>query len=266
MNRIKTYDQFLNESKSNDLIDSILSAIEPNILKMIKDVEHYYINEMKREFSKLDAESTRLDITLNLLKSLEKYTLPTDTLTDINTSRGRNGTMKINAGVLREDKGYRLETDVIIASGQIQVRHYRYITKTNLPVTGRSERSKAYSARIKKLSKLEKLNTEVIRKKERIERLTVDLQRNSKLTDEDVWQEVQNKDDDFVIYTWAGVVKNGADKNYDFDESKFDKAQLDRKLQLIKSWKYFNVESKEESIVSNNKEIIKLNKKIEKEL
>jgi hypothetical protein len=244
----------------------MLTSIEPDILKMIKDVEYYYINTMKREFSKLDAESTRLDITYNLIRSLEKYTLPTDTLTDINTSRGRSGAIKISAGVLRKDKGYRLETDVIIAGGQIQVMHYRYITKTNLPVTGRSEMSKAYSARIKKLSKLEKFNKEVIRLQGRIEKLTADLQKNSKLTDADVWQEVQDKDDDFVIYTWDGVVKNGADKNYDFDESKFDKAQLDRKLGLIKGWKYFNVESKEQSIASSNKEIIKLNKKIEKEL
>jgi len=265
MKQIISYNQFLNESKSNKFIDSILSAIEPNILKMINDVEHYYVNELKRSFSKLDAESTRLDITYNLIRSLEKYTLPTDTLIDINTTRGRNGTVKISANVQRDDKSHKISTDVIVAGGFIQVNHYRYITKTTLPKTGMSEMTKIYLAKIKKLSKLDKLNKEVNRLQVRVDKFTADLLINTKMTDTAIWKDLLSSGE-YKEYTWKEVVGNGADKNYDFDESLFDTKQLERKNSVIANWKYFKIESKEDNIARTNKEIIKLQGKIEKEL
>ena len=110
----------------------------------------------------------RLSLVIDLMKALQNYILPTDNLTGFNWYGGPKG-IEISAGIEREGTRYLFVTEAITAGGyNIQRFHYRYIVKSKMPrVFG--DLASEYVVEQKRLNKVEKLEEEINRLKERLE-------------------------------------------------------------------------------------------------
>lgn len=271
---IKNYADWLNENESvneamnNPLMDSILSSLENTIQGMLSAIEKYFL-EKEMSFTAYDRELARLNLIFDMLKSIESYTLPTDTLVSINPRTSGKGNIEISARIQRDDTTYYLETEAILAGGyNIQTLHYRYITKTDLPKTGRNEISQSYAAEIKKMSKLEKLNNDLKRLEEKIKQNEEKAAFAKTLSDEEVLKRYRSGENPSRIKvpedpTWEEIVKRGADANYDHDRSKYEKQREEYRKSNIDFWRSQNIKWPEQDIASALKEIAKLKKKIE---
>ena len=266
MNKFKTYGQFINESNQNNIVNVILDSLKPTIVEMVAATEKWFVETFKQEFTKYDRESARLNLIYDMVKSIEMYTLPTDSLITLNVRKSAKGNIEISSQIQREGTTYSFMTEAIYAGGHnIQRLHYRYIVKTNIPKTGASEISKEYSEKIKKMSKLEKLNQEIQSYEVRIKRATEDAETNSKLTDAEIIQSIKDnsKDSWYEWPTWDEIVSRDAAKNYNNDESFYNSERDNGIAKRIASWKQMNIEWKRKSIVDYQKTLKKLQAKLD---
>ena len=265
MANIKSYNQFINESKENDIMNVILNSLEQTITEMAAEIEAWFREKFpKNNITKYDRESWRITLTRDMVKAVEKYTLPSDTLVDIQSNKGNKGNIEIIAKIQRDGEVYDFRTEAIYAGGNnIQVLHYRYITKTRLPKTGISTLTKEYDAKYKKLSKLEKLNTELKRYQDRITKAKEDIVINSKMNDDEIIQALRGDDNWYEWPTWAEIVKRDAAKNYNNDEAYYNQQMEASFAKKIEDWKYYGITRKERTIEIASKEIVKLQKKID---
>lgn len=264
MNKIKTYDQFLNESKQSNIVNVILDTLEPTIVEMLAATEKWFVETFKQEFTKYDRENARLNLIYDMVKSIEMYTQPTDSLITLNVRKSAKGNIEISSQIQRDQDVYNFTTEAIYAGGHnIQRLHYRYIVKTNIPKTGASVITKEYSEKIKKMSKLEKLNNEIQNFELMIKKTTEDADKNSKLNDAEIIQVLKDKNDWYEWPTWAEIIKRDAAKNYNNDEAYYNQQSKDSTAQKIESWKRINIEWKRKSIVDYNKTLKKLQAKLD---
>lgn len=266
MSKIKSYDRFLNESNSTNIVDIILEALEPTIITMLSQAETAYVKQFGREFSKYDREITRLTLIYDMVKSIESYTMPSDLLLSINASGSPKGNIQITAQIQRNEITYDFSTEVIYAGGyNVQRLHYRYITKTSIPKTNSKAVTQEYNEKIKKMSKLEKLNQEIQSYEIKIKRATEDAETNSKLTDVEIIQVIKDnpKDSWYEWPTWNEIVKRDAAKNYNNDEVFYNSERDNGIAKRIASWKGMNIEWKRKSIVDYQKTIKKLQTKLD---
>ena len=264
MKNLKSYEQFLNESKQDNIVNVILDALEPTILEMVNETEAWYEAKFKRDFTDFDRQMTRLNLIFDMVKAVENYTQPTDSLLSINVITSVKGNIEITAQIQRGVDTYSFSTEAIYAGGHnIQRLHYRYITRTNIPKTGASTISKEYSDKIKRMSKAEKLNAEIKQYEARVAKAQEDLAINSKLTDDEIVQTLKDSKDWYEWPTWAEIVKRDAAKNYNNDEAYYNQEMEGGIADSIKSWKRTNITWKEQSVVAWTKEITKLQNKLE---
>jgi len=266
MYKVKSFFQFLNESSHSNIIDVILDALEPTILEMIAATEKWFLENFKQEFTEYHRENTRLNLIFDMVKAIEKYTLPTDALVSINVRRSPKGNIEISSQIERDGKIYNFSTEVIYAGGHnIQRLHYRYITKTNIPKTGTNTRSKEYSEKIKRMSKAEKLNNEINGYETRIKNALDRAEVNSKLNDEEIIQAIKDnpKDDWYEWPTWEELVKRDAAKNYNNDKQFYYQEMEKNKARKIEFWKEMNVYSQKKQAENWSKEVIKLRAKLD---
>ena len=195
----------------------------------------------------------------DMVKSIEMYTLPTDSLLSMNVRKSVKGNIQIDAQIQRGENTYSFQTEAIYAGGHnIQRLHYRYIVKTSIPKTGASEISKEYSEKIKKMSKLEKLNKEIESYQVRIERTKEKIEVNSKLNDDEILNVLNSKEDSYKWPTWSEIVKRGANVNYDNDENVFNQKRKESIQSRIKLWKDMNIDSQKRYLIDYQKTINKL--------
>lgn len=259
MNKFKTYGQFLNESNQENIVNVILDALEPTLVEMLAATEKWFVETFKQEYTKYDREYDRINLTYDMIKSIEMYTLPTDSLLSMNVRKSVKGNIQIDAQIQRGETTYSFATEAIYAGGHnIQRLHYRYIVKTSLPKTGANEIAKEYAEKIKKMSKLEKLNKEINNYELRIEKQKAELEVNSKLTDTELKLKAK---DSYEWPTWEEIVKRDAAKNYNNDEAYYYQEQERNIQRQIDSWKQINVISKQQWLVSVTKELKKLQAK-----
>jgi hypothetical protein len=266
MNKIKTYSQFINESKQNNIINVILDALEPTIIEMVASTEKWFIETFKQEFTKYDREIARINLIYDMVKSIESYTMPSDVLISLNVSKSVKGNIEINSQIQREGITYSFLTEAIYAGGHnIQRLHYRYIVKTNLPKTGATEITKEYSEKIKKMSKLEKLNKEIQDYELRFKRATEEAEANSKLSDTEIIQTIKNnsKESWYEWPSWEEIVKRDAAKNYNNSEEYYNQQMQDGIAKRIESWKSMNIDWKKRSAADYQKTIKKLQTKLD---
>jgi len=254
------------EAKSA-LVDTILDKLKPDIDKMVSTIEAVY-KKQKLTFTEFDRELTRLNVVFDMLKSIEKYTLPTDKLVKITSSVARNGSMKISSTINRDGNDYYLSTDAILAGGyNIQRLHYRYLTNTSLPKTNNNTVTSEYQDKIKKMSKAEKLNMEIKNWEERMKKNADHIEWASKLSDDEIYQRIKDgdnasKDKLADDPSWEEIVKRGAAKNYNNDKDYYYSEMEKYKQSSIEFWKTKNIKWKQQDNVTGEKELVKLNKKL----
>jgi hypothetical protein len=250
------------ESKSGNIIEDLLEKLKKHISDLLEKYEKSFEKLFERKMTDYDKEYAKLMITTDMIKSIEKYTQPTDELVSVEATTSKKGNLEIFAKIKRDDKVYQLNTEVIVASGEIQRAHYRYLTKTNLPKTGNTEITKQFTEKIKRLSKIEKIENDISNYEKRIKKEQDNLEENSKKSDEEILDIIrQNEYSYFMDITWDEIVKRGADKNYN-GKSDFEQKQKEAIKSQFDSWKTMNIKSKIEYIKTLQKEIDKLKSKL----
>jgi predicted DNA-binding protein YlxM (UPF0122 family) len=252
------------ESSSGNIIEDLLEKLKKHISDLLKRYEESFEKTFEIKMSEYDKEIAKWMITGDMVESIEKYTQPTDELVSVEATTSRKGNLEIFAKIKRGDEVYQLNTEVIVASGVVQRAHYRYLTKTNLPKTGNKEFTSKIAEKIKRLTKGQKIENDILNFEKRIKKEEESLEENLKKSDEEILDILRREEHgSFMKITWDEIVRRGADKNYD-GKSDFEQKQKESIKRLFDSWKNLNIKSKIEHIKSLRKEINKLNTKLEK--
>lgn len=265
MKRILDFSDFIFESysTSSPILNNILEALEKDILELLSKYEASFLKMAERPMSEYDKEMARLTIIYDMVKAIEQYTESSDKLVSINSYTSPKGNLEISAKIQRDEEVYNFLTEVIYAGGHnIQRLHYRYITKTNLPKTGNKTVTSAYAEKIKKLSKVEKLNNELLSLEKRLERDSSELAINKSKTEEVIWKEIKAEKDYYEWPTWEEIIDRGVDKNYDYSQEKFENQKKEDEKRMLDFWKTKNIKWKEDYIKTTEVNIRKLKKKI----
>lgn len=210
----------------NQVVNAVLSQLNDKIEEMVaKIVARQNVELAKRNQNPLTSRSIefiKIGLIYDLVKSIENYTMVSDSLKSINYAT-ISGTIEINAKIERDGIEYRFVTDVIEAGGyNIQCFHYRYITKTNLPKTGNSEITESIKSEIKKMTKIEKLEKDIKQYIKNLESYKNDVSKLEAMTIEEI-----SATDFWVNKTWNEMIEKGADANFDHDENKFNERKIE---------------------------------------
>lgn len=235
------YDQFLLESNKDNLINIILQSLEQTLTSMVERIESAAIAKGEKRFSNWQKEMTKLSLTYDLIKSIETYTIPSDTLISFNSYTSVKGNIEISAKITRGEDTFYLNTEAIYAGGyNIQKLHYRYITKTNLPRTKSDSITKIYAEKIKKMTKLQKLNSEIEQNMKSIVLDDEKILKNSSLTDAQIL-EILIKDDRYstLTKTWDEIPPTAPAKEW--GKEKWEEHQKEYIASSIDHWKTVNI-------------------------
>jgi hypothetical protein len=274
MKAVKLFEQFVNESQGSQFSHAVLTALEPTIIEMVENIkahiiEQYAKRDQQYAISEYEAQMIRLGLIVDMLKSFEKYTEPTDKLIEIQATVARKG-ISINAVIERDGQQYMYYTEAIGAGGyNIQAYHYRYLTKTKLPnAKVKGTLADEYAQQLKKLSKAEKINADIKMAEKRIEMHEEQIQSALGFTDEEIYAKYLAGDNVvgskmYDMPDWKEIVKRGADKNYDYDEAKYNQSKAEYIANTIAFWKRKNITWKQDTIKSSHAEIKKLTAKLQ---
>jgi hypothetical protein len=180
---------------------------------------------------------------IDLMKALQNYILPTDTLTGFNWYGGPKG-IEISAGIEREGTRYLFVTEAITAGGyNIQRFHYRYIVKSKMPrVFG--DLASEYVVEQKRLNKVEKLENEINGLKERLEERQNDFNTYSSMNREELIGAMKES-----MYAWR----------YNHWMESGDEKFLEESIKSMKDW---HIEWPKRDIKNLTKQIGKLEVKL----
>jgi len=273
MKSVKLFEQFVNESKDSQFSHTVLSALEPTILEMVESIKKWIVESYNKKgidykITEFEAEMIRLGLIVDMLKSFEKYTEPTDKLIKIQATQGGKG-IEITATIERDGVEYSYYTEAISAGGyNIQSFHYRYLTKTKLPNAKiKGTLATQYAERVKRLSKAEKLNNEIKALEARIEDNNQRIQSSLGLTDEEILADYYENGNGvgkpYAWPTWQQIIKNGAAKNYNNDEAYYYQQKAESEASSVNFWKKKNIEWPQQNNRILEKEILKARKKLE---
>lgn len=273
MKTVKLFEQFVNESQGSQFSHAVLTALEPTILEMVETIKKQIVEDYAKKgitytVNSYEEKMLQLGLIIDMLKSFEKYTEPTDKLIKLQASGGRKG-IEIYAVVERDGQEYDYFTEAISAGGyNIQSFHYRYLTKTKLP-NGKVKGTLAdeYAQKLKSLTKAEKLNASIKHWEERIEANNQHIAKSLAFTDEEILAAYYAGDNvtgkPYKWPTWNDLVKSGAAKNYNNDEAYFNKQKAESEAGNIEFWKRKNIGWKQQDNTTGEKEIKKLTIKLD---
>ena len=94
---------------------------------------------------------------VDLVKSIVSYTIDSDEVKEFTSSYSRKGNFEIYGVVLRDGVDNHFRTEVIIADGMVNRRHYRYITKTSLDRVNKMEEVIKIKESIKSRNKVQRI-------------------------------------------------------------------------------------------------------------
>jgi hypothetical protein len=249
--------------EEGNIVNVILNKLEPTIFEMVSQTEAWFEEKFKQDFTDFDREMARLNLTFDMVKAIETYTNPSDTLLSIDVNTSIKNNIEITAQIERDGVTYNFSTEAIYAGGyNIQRLHYRYITRTNIPKTGSSTISKEYSEKIKRMNRIERINKDIKQYETRVAKAQAELAHDSKLTDDEIIQTLKDKKDWYEWPTWKEIVKRGAAKNYNNDEAYYNQEMQDSLASSIESWKRIHITWTKQSIIAWTKEIAKLQDKL----
>ena len=105
----------LNEGETkNPLIKRLLTELKPLIADIIEDTKQRYKKDDK-VFSEYDAYYTEITLKYDMVKALEKYTQPTDKMSNVVVKNSSKGSFQINCIIERDGNKYPFNTEVIYA-------------------------------------------------------------------------------------------------------------------------------------------------------
>ena len=149
----------------NTLIKTL--AKESKIINSVKEQTFYAVIKIVDQIIKAEKEndssmtyerqckmeaSLKVDVTINLIKSVANYLVDSDSIEVIKTNVNKMG-VEVIASVIRDGKTFSFETEMIFAGGyNIQRLHVRYIVKTELAKKGLG--TKAVEQRVSKIERL----------------------------------------------------------------------------------------------------------------
>lgn len=177
----------LNEGETkNPLIKRLLVELKPLIADIIENTKQRYQKEDK-VFSEYDAYYIEITLKFDMVKALEKYTQPTDKMSEIRVRNSSKGSFQISCIIERDGVNYPFNTEVIYAGGyNIQKLHFRYLTKTSLPYTGQTAETQKLKAELAKLSKGERLKKDIEMYQKNINYHQNIVDTNSKMSDKEI--------------------------------------------------------------------------------
>lgn len=262
---INRYSDFLFEQTgSKTFKDQILEALEPTILQICERmkrnmIEAYAKKGIDYKWSAFDEEMTRLMVIIDLLKSFQKYTKPTDALVSVVPSEGAKG-IEINAKIERDGQTYDYYTYAIYAGGyNIQREHLRYLTKTKLPSVN-SDLSSQYINRVKSLKKAEKIQEQIKEEQARINYFAKRVNDLGSLTDEQ-WAEKLKSQHHWAwnITPWKDVDKK---HNFNNSEDEYNAFNLENQMEQIRRERVY-ISREVDLLKSAHKRMEKLEAKLE---
>jgi hypothetical protein len=178
---------------THKIANQILNLMDSRINEMVEEIIKHEVEqhlETGRIYvhSQFAIESIRLSLIIDLLKSVEKYTLSTDVLKALSSDISNKGCFIITATIERDGVDYRYSTHVIIAGGyNIQRMHYRYITTTNLPrIYSNFEMVNAYKAELKRMTTRERMMNEILAFQVRIAETEAKIANEEKVSDYEI--------------------------------------------------------------------------------
>lgn len=255
---MKTYKEF---TLSENIIGKILTSLESTIEKLVEEYNKINIKDIDKELTNHQKEMIRLYIVFDLVKSIEKYTLPTDTLIKLSSEYSNKGNLTITSKIKRDSVEYSLSTEVIYAGGyNIQKLHYRYITKTNLPQTNRSEITNIINGEIKKMNKVEKIQNDIDILENRIKNNLIKIESNSKMSDDEIYH-ILITDNKTLGITWEEIGDDAPIKQ-NSNKEEFIKNQKEYIVREINNWKIKNIEWLRNNNDINKESINKLQVKL----
>lgn len=254
-----------NQSK-NPLINRLLTELKPLIADIIENTKQRYKKE-DRVFSDYDAYFTEVVLKYDMVKALEKYTQPTDKMSQVEVKNSNKGSLQIKCIIERDGQKYPFNTEVIYAGGyNIQKLHFRYLTKTTLPYTGQSIETQKLKAELAKLSKGERLQKEIEQNERVIKYQQNVIDTNSKFNDKEILVKIYAGDNvtgkPYKWPTWKELSDMGK-KNYDNDEKYFNQKRDEDEKRSIEFWKTKNLKWPENTIQTAKQNIVKAQKKLD---
>lgn len=128
------------------LIDSVVEQSAPYVAECVESfiVWHSETNDklaakgknQMPDLTERDLENYGADIKIAMIKALGNYTLATDVLKSVNFSWANYKGVSISLKLERDGNIESIRTESIIAEGEVQRRHVRYIVHTNLKKLG----------------------------------------------------------------------------------------------------------------------------------
>ena len=159
----------LRESRGS-ITDKLIELVDPTVKEMVEKAKSVALQKGER-FSKFDEQYYYWMLLMDMVRSFETYTMPTDTLKSFKIRGSVKGSLTIQAVIERDGVEYPLNTEVIYAGGvNIQRLHYRYLTKTKLPKQPSTPEADAIKAKLKGMTKLQKYQEEIAQFEDRIKK------------------------------------------------------------------------------------------------
>lgn len=117
---------------STSAYNTLLTVFEPTLNDIIEKEEKEAIKDNRPSLSDFAKDSIRFGYMFKIVTSLAKYLKDTDEVEVLRFYTGNKG-FEVSAVVTRNDKKFAFNTTTIIAMGEVQKMHVRYLIDTNLP-------------------------------------------------------------------------------------------------------------------------------------
>jgi len=169
----------------NKNLNIILEAVQFKVDELVK----YAAEEMERigqPMTARDKEYYEIAVVSDLIKAFANYILDSDEI-EVKDVRSSKGTVTISLYVTRNGNSNYFYTDMIIAEGEIQRRHYRYLPHTSLPKlkAGKIPDVDDLKEKVKRMTKAERLEKDILRIENYIKREVEKTTEEMKKTRED---------------------------------------------------------------------------------
>lgn len=246
------------------IITSIITKLESDIQKLVSAYAASNEKHTGKPMTKFQLEYTEIMVTYDFIKSVEKYTTNEDILLSVSSTVSHKGNLEINVRISRNTKEYSLSTEVIYAGGyNIQQLHYRYITHTNLPKSGNCIITDEYAAKLKKMTKIEKLQEEIKINKNWMQRYQENVDKLSSITTPDEIFEYVCAEHPYSLYAKEDYWENMREDAKEWYGSKeaFD-AKKEKSLKEDIAYFHHTLKREKNNVARIQKDIAKLESKI----